>query len=135
MALPGHPFPNPPVHFHLGTSLPPKTGKVTSERAWLGSGPYTRSMQFTEHSQTLHPSRSQANIAPTLTESLPEHLGASFPADFPSVKSARQGGGCPGPQEADPPSRLQASLGPPCLNRAGGSQGVRCGGGGNSSTQ
>ena len=101
MAFPGHPFPNPPVHFHLGTNPPPKTGKVTSERAWLESGPYTRSMQFTVHSQTLHPSRRQVNIAPTLTESLPKHLGALFPADFPSVKSARQGGGVPRP----PPNR------------------------------
>lgn len=31
-----------PVCFHLGTNLPPKTGKVTSKRAWLESGPYAR---------------------------------------------------------------------------------------------
>lgn len=130
------PVPQLPPSTSIFTSAQacPQRSKVTSERARLGSGPYARSMQFTEHSQTLRPSRRQVNTSPALTEPLPEHLGALFPADFPSVKSARQGGGCPGPQGADPPSRLQASLGPPGLNRAGGSQEVRCGGGGNSST-
>lgn len=67
------PVPQLPSSTSIFTSAQacPQRSKVTSERARLGSGPYARSMQFTEHSQTLHPSR-QVNTSPALTEPLPD---------------------------------------------------------------
>ena len=116
------PVPQLPPSTSIFTSAQacPQGSKVTSERARLGSGPYARSMQFTEHSQTLRPSRRQVNTSPALTEPLPEHLGALFPADFPSVKSARQGGGVPRPPRGRPTVQAPSLPRPPRAEQSRG---------------
>lgn len=145
--------PVPLVHFHLCTSPPPKTGKVTSEWAWLGSGPYAGrcwAPRFTRTFPTPPPPRSKktAHAAPALPEFLP--LRGCLPACPPMTSTwvfcsqyishqSREPGkvrGCPGPPGGRPTSWLRASLAPllPTANRAGASQGVKCGGCGDSST-
>ena len=116
------PVPQLPPSTSIFTSAQacPQRSKVTSERARLGSGPYARSMQFTEHSQTLRPSRRQVNTSPALTEPLPEHLGALFPADFPSVKRARQGGGVPRPPRGRPTFQAPSLPRPPRAEQSRG---------------